>query len=130
MPENATYAGTLEAARRSIARLRCDYLDLYLLHWPGSHPLEETMRALEELVEQGKVRFVGVSNFDTDEMLEAASYLRNVPLACNQVLYHLSERGIEHRADRSGARAQHRDRRVHAVRTRSISARTFAARSA
>ena len=97
LPENATYAGTLEAARRSIARLRCDYLDLYLLHWPGSHPLEETMRGLEDLVEQGTVRFAGVSNFDTDEMLEAASYLRNVPLACNQVLYHLNERGIEHR---------------------------------
>ncbi len=97
LPENATYAGTLEAARRSVARLRCDYLDLYLLHWPGSHPLEETMRGLEELVEQGTVRFAGVSNFDTDEMLEAASYLRNVPLACNQVLYHLNERGIEHR---------------------------------
>jgi diketogulonate reductase-like aldo/keto reductase len=97
LPENATYAGTLEAARRSVARLRCDYLDLYLLHWPGSHPLEETMRGLEELVGQGTVRFAGVSNFDTDEMLEAASYLRNVPLACNQVLYHLNERGIEHR---------------------------------
>ncbi|MFY9631460.1 MAG: aldo/keto reductase [Candidatus Cybelea sp.] len=97
LPENATYAGTLDAARRSIARLRCGYLDLYLLHWPGSHPLEETMRGLEELVEQGTVRFAGVSNFDTDEMLEAASYLRNVPLACNQVLYHLNERGIEHR---------------------------------
>lgn len=97
LPGNATRAGTVEAARRSIARLRCDYLDLYLLHWPGSHPLEETMRALEELVEQGTVRFAGVSNFDTDEMLEAASYLRNVPLACNQVLYHLNERGIEHR---------------------------------
>ncbi|HEY4433913.1 MAG TPA: aldo/keto reductase [Candidatus Cybelea sp.] len=97
LPENATYEGTLKAARRSIARLRCDYLDLYLLHWPGSHPLEETMRALEDLVEQGTVRFVGVSNFDTDEMLAAASYLRKVPLACNQVLYHLNERGIEHR---------------------------------
>ncbi|HEY2554015.1 MAG TPA: aldo/keto reductase [Candidatus Cybelea sp.] len=97
LPENATYEGTLNAARRSIARLRCDYLDLYLLHWPGSHPLEETMRALEDLVEQGTVRFAGVSNFDTDEMLAAASYLRRVPLACNQVLYHLNERGIEHR---------------------------------
>ncbi|HEX4014413.1 MAG TPA: aldo/keto reductase [Candidatus Cybelea sp.] len=96
LPENATYAGTLAAARRSIARLRCDYLDLYLLHWPGSHPLEQTMRALEELVDEGTVRFVGVSNFDTAEMLEAASYLRKVPLACNQVLYHLNERGIEH----------------------------------
>ncbi|HEY2475529.1 MAG TPA: aldo/keto reductase [Candidatus Cybelea sp.] len=97
MPQNATYAGTLEAAAQSIERLRSDYLDLLMLHWPGPHPLEATMRALETLVERGTVRFVGVSNFDTDEMLEAASYLRAIPLACNQVLYHLNERGIEHR---------------------------------
>jgi diketogulonate reductase-like aldo/keto reductase len=96
LPSNATYQGTLEAAQRSLERLRCDYLDLYLLHWPGSHPLEETMHALEALVERGTTRFVGVSNFETDLMLEAASYLRAVPLACNQVLYHLGERGIEH----------------------------------
>ncbi len=96
LPGNASYSGTLAAADRSLARLGCDYVDLYLLHWPGSHPLEETMRALERLVEQGKTRFIGVSNFDAGEMLEAASYLRSVPLACNQVLYHLCERGIEH----------------------------------
>jgi len=96
LPSNASYQGTLEAAERSLARLRCDYLDLYLLHWPGAFPLEETMEALESLVERGKTRFVGVSNFETDSMLEAASYLRAVPLACNQVLYHLGERGIEH----------------------------------
>jgi diketogulonate reductase-like aldo/keto reductase len=97
LPSNASYGGTLAAAERSLARLRCGYLDLYLLHWPGPHPLEETMRALETLVEQGKTRFVGVSNFEAGEMVEAASYLRNVPLACNQVLYHLGERGVEHR---------------------------------
>lgn len=96
LPSNASFQGTLAAARRSLERLRCDYLDLYMLHWPGPHPLEETMQALETLVEQGKTRFVGVSNFETDSMLEAASYLRAVPLACNQVLYHLGERGIEH----------------------------------
>ena len=96
LPSNATYQGTLEAAQRSLERLRCDYLDLYLLHWPGSYPLEETMQALEALVERGTTRFVGVSNFETDSMLEAASYLRAIPLACNQVLYHLGERGIEH----------------------------------
>jgi diketogulonate reductase-like aldo/keto reductase len=95
LPSNASYRGTLTAIERSLARLRCEYLDLYLLHWPGSHPLEETMRALETLVEQGKTRFVGVSNFDAGEMIEAASYLRKTPLACNQVLYHLGERGIE-----------------------------------
>lgn len=96
LPTNATHRGTLAAVERSIARLRCNYLDLYLLHWPGSHPLEETMRALEELVVQGRTRFVGVSNFEPEEMLKAASYLRATKLACNQVLYHLCERGIEH----------------------------------
>lgn len=97
LPENASYRGTLAAADQSIRRLRCGYLDLYLLHWPGRHPLEETMRALETLVERGKSRFVGVSNFDADEMLGAASHLRKTPLACNQVLYNLGERGVEHR---------------------------------
>jgi diketogulonate reductase-like aldo/keto reductase len=96
LPSNASYQGTLDAAQRSLERLRCDYLDLYLLHWPGSYPLEETMQALEALVERGATRFVGVSNFEIDSMLEAASYLRAAPLACNQVLYHLGERGIEH----------------------------------
>ncbi len=96
LPSNATYQGTLDAAQRSLERLRCDYLDLYLLHWPGSHPLEETMRAFEALLERGTTRLVGVSNFESDEMLEAASYLHAAPLACNQVLYHLGERGVEH----------------------------------
>jgi diketogulonate reductase-like aldo/keto reductase len=96
LPENASYRGTLAAAERSLKRLRCDYVDLYLLHWPGSHPLEETMRAFEALVAQGKARFVGVSNFEAEAMIEAASYLRETPLACNQVLYHLRERGVEH----------------------------------
>ncbi len=97
LPANARYDDTLAAAERSLKRLSLDYVDLYLLHWPSEHPLEETMRALERLVEDGKARFVGVSNFDVDEMLEAASYLRAVPLACNQVLYHLNERGVESR---------------------------------
>ena len=96
LPSNASYRGTLDAAQRSLERLKCDYLDLYLLHWPGPYPLEETMRALEALVERGTTRFVGVSNFETDSMLEAASYLRGVSLACNQVLYHLGERGVEY----------------------------------
>jgi diketogulonate reductase-like aldo/keto reductase len=96
LPANASYRGTLAAAERSIARLGCGHLDLLLLHWPGSHPLAETMRAFDDLVEQGKVRFVGVSNFEPNGMLEAEALLR-APLACNQVLHHLNERGIEHR---------------------------------
>ncbi len=97
VPNHATFKGTIEACEGSLRRLRTEYLDLYLLHWPGGHPLERTMAAFEELVRQGKSRFVGVSNFDADEMLEAASYFHSVPLACNQVLYHLRERGIERR---------------------------------
>jgi diketogulonate reductase-like aldo/keto reductase len=97
LPGNADFRGTLRAADRSLKRLRLEYVDLFMLHWPGDHPIEETMRALERLVEDGKTRFAGVSNFDVDEMLEAESFLRNVPLACNQVLYHLRERGVEHR---------------------------------
>jgi diketogulonate reductase-like aldo/keto reductase len=96
LPANASYAGTLAAADRSLRRLNCEYLDLYLLHWPGVNPLAETMRAFDDLVEGGKTRYVGVSNFEPAEMLEAASYLRSTRLACNQVLYHLGERGIEH----------------------------------
>lgn len=95
LPSNARYNDTLRAAERSLRRLKMDYVDLYLLHWPSDHPLEETMRALERLVHDGKARFIGVSNFDLDQMLEAASYLRDVPLAANQVLYHLRERGVE-----------------------------------
>jgi diketogulonate reductase-like aldo/keto reductase len=96
LPSNASYRGTLSAADRSIRRLGCEYLDLYLLHWRGDHPLAETMRALDDLVTQGKTRYVGVSNFEASEMLEAQSHLRTARLACNQVLYHLCERGIEH----------------------------------
>jgi diketogulonate reductase-like aldo/keto reductase len=97
LPSNATYAGTIGACERSLLRMRVEYFDLFLLHWPSPHRLEETMRGLEALVESGKTRFVGVSNFDVEEMLEARSYLRGVPLACNQVFYHLNERGVEHR---------------------------------
>jgi diketogulonate reductase-like aldo/keto reductase len=96
LPSNASYRGTLEAAERSLQRLQCEYVDLYLLHWPGTHPLEEAMRAFDRLVEDGKARFVGVSNFEAAEMEAAAGHLRTTSLACNQVLYHLEERGIEH----------------------------------
>lgn len=95
LPSNASYKGVLAACERSLRRLKTDYLDLYLLHWPSSHPLEETMRGLETLVESGKARFIGVSNFDVDEVREAQSYLRKVPLASDQVFYHLKERGPE-----------------------------------
>lgn len=95
LPSNASYEGTLKACERSLDRLRTDHLDLYLLHWPGSIPVRETMRAFEELVKRGMTRYIGVSNFDVGEVKQAQAALRHERLACNQVLYHLKARGIE-----------------------------------
>jgi diketogulonate reductase-like aldo/keto reductase len=98
LPSNASYEGTLRACKRSLKRLKTDWLDLYLLHWPSSSiPIEETMRAMEKLVEEGLVRFIGVSNFDLEELKEAEDSLRNERMTCNQVLDHLGYRGIERR---------------------------------
>jgi diketogulonate reductase-like aldo/keto reductase len=96
LPENASYRGTIQACDRSLSRLKLEYLDCYLLHWRGSHPVADTMRAMEELVVQGKIRALGVSNFDVEDLEEAQQALTKEKLACNQVLYHLWERGIEH----------------------------------
>jgi len=96
LPSNASRRGTVTACERSLARLKTDRLDCYLLHWRGSYPLAETVAAFEQLVAAGKIRSWGVSNFDTgdlDEMLGVAGKGR---IACNQVLYHLQERAIEH----------------------------------
>jgi diketogulonate reductase-like aldo/keto reductase len=95
LPTNATYAGTIRACEASLRRLRTDYLDCYLLHWRGSVPLAETMRALERLVDDGKIRSLGVSNFEIEDLEEARSLLERHPIVCNQVLYHLGERTIE-----------------------------------
>lgn len=95
LPQNGSYDGTIAAAERSLRRLRTDYLDLYLLHWPGRHPIGETMRAMEDLVAAGKIRFLGVSNFDVDELRAAMQALSRERIAANQVLYNLGERGIE-----------------------------------
>ncbi len=95
LPHNASRAGTRTACERSLARLRTDRLDCYLLHWRGSHPLAETIAAFEELRREGKILSWGVSNFDTED-LEEALKLAGGPIACNQVLYHLLERSIEH----------------------------------
>jgi len=94
LPSNASYAGTKKACEASLRRLRTDHVDLYLLHWRGSHRLDETFRAFAELVSEGKIRAWGVSNFDDDDLAEAVAIARP---ACNQVLYHLDERSIEHR---------------------------------
>jgi diketogulonate reductase-like aldo/keto reductase len=97
LPGNASYDGTLKACDRSLARLKTTWLDLYMLHWPSHHPLGETMRALERLVDDGRVRYLGVSNFDVDELRAAEAALHHHRIACNQVLYHLGDRGIERR---------------------------------
>jgi diketogulonate reductase-like aldo/keto reductase len=95
LPSNASYDGVLRACDRSLRRLRVEYLDGYLLHWRGSVPLAETMRALEALVRAGKIRTLGVSNFEVADMQEAQAALERERIACNQVLYHLGERSVE-----------------------------------
>src|SRR5580765_1801020 len=95
LPQNADRECTLRACERSLRRLGLDYLDVYLLHWRGNVPLAETLGALEELVDQGKIRALGVSNFDVDDLEEARALLRKHPIVCNQVLYNLGERHID-----------------------------------
>ena len=95
LPENASYQGTLAACDRSLRRLDTDRLDLYLLHWPGRHPLDETLRAFVELKRQGKILHYGLSNFDLDEMAGSEKVPGGVSVGANQVLYNIQRRGIE-----------------------------------
>lgn len=96
LPGNASKRGTLEACARSLARLRTDRLDCYLLHWRGAYRLEETIAAFDILVRDGKILSWGVSNFDVADLEEVAAIAGAGHPACNQVLYHLEERAIEH----------------------------------
>jgi diketogulonate reductase-like aldo/keto reductase len=96
LPSNASRRGTIAACERSLSRLKTDRLDCYLLHWRGSHPLADTVAAFEELVRAGKIRSWGVSNFDVDDLEELKAVSGQGNIACNQVLYHLQERAIEH----------------------------------
>ena len=96
LPGNASRSGTVAACERSLERLRTDRLDCYLLHWPGSHPLEETFAAFERLREQGKILSWGVSNFDVPDLEAAWKAGGEGRIACNQILYNLGERAIEH----------------------------------
>ncbi len=96
LPSNASRRGTITACERSLKRLKTDRLDCYLLHWRGSYPLAETVAAFEHLVSSGKIRSWGVSNFDTDDLEEMLAVAGKGKMACNQVLYHLRERAIEH----------------------------------
>jgi diketogulonate reductase-like aldo/keto reductase len=96
LPSNASRRGTITACERSLKRLKTDRLDCYLLHWRGSYPFEETVAAFDELVAAGKIRSWGVSNFDVDDLDELLDVAGEGAIACNQVLYHLQERAIEH----------------------------------
>lgn len=96
LPHNASKAGALRACEHSLKRLRTDRLDCYLLHWRGSYPLEETFAAFETLKRDGKILSWGVSNFDVDDLEEALAAAPAGAIACNQLLYHLRERAIEH----------------------------------
>ncbi len=96
LPSNASRKGAVEACQRSLTRLGTDYLDVYLLHWRGGYPLAETIAAFDELLNQGKIRAWGVSNFDVPDLEEAEAIAGPGRIACNQVLYHLQERAIEH----------------------------------
>jgi diketogulonate reductase-like aldo/keto reductase len=95
LPSNASRRGTVQACEGSLARLGTDRLDCYLLHWPGPHPLEDTIAAFEELREAGKIRSYGVSNFDEELLEEAVRIAGPRKIACNQVLYSLAERHVE-----------------------------------
>jgi diketogulonate reductase-like aldo/keto reductase len=96
LPVHASRGGTVQACEQSLGRLRTDRLDCYLLHWRGEHPLEDTLAAFERLREEGKILSWGVSNFDETDLEEVWEIAGDGPLACNQVLYHLKERAIEH----------------------------------
>ncbi|TPK88378.1 aldo/keto reductase [Mesorhizobium sp. B2-4-17] len=95
LPSNASRAGVRRACENTLKRLRTDHVDLYLLHWPGSVPLSETVEAFETLKKAGKIRHWGVSNFDTQEMEELVGLPAGDGVQTNQVLYNLSRRGLE-----------------------------------
>lgn len=95
-PHNASRAGIPAACERSLKRMKTDYIDLYMLHWAGQYPLEETVEAFERLREAGKIGRWGVSNFDVSDLLELDALGLGGGCATNQVLYNPEERGIEY----------------------------------
>lgn len=96
LPSNASRIGTVKACERSLKRLKVDRIDLYLLHWRGGVPLEETVEAFESLIQAGKIARWGVSNFDVDDLEELAEATDLHGCAVNQVLYNPEHRGIEY----------------------------------
>lgn len=95
LPDNASRRGTVAACERSLKRLQTERLELYLLHWPGSYPLEDTLAAFEELQRAGKIHAWGVSNFDAAQMRRLVALPGGSAVATDQVLYNLAQRGIE-----------------------------------
>jgi diketogulonate reductase-like aldo/keto reductase len=96
LPNNASARGTIAACEASLKRLKTERLDCYLLHWRGEYPLAETVAAFDRLSRDGKILSWGVSNFDVDDLEELRAVAGGGAVACNQVLYHLKERAIEH----------------------------------
>ncbi len=96
LPQNASRQGTKIACERSLTRLKTDRLDCYLLYWRGQHPLEDTFAAFAALREEGKILSYGVSNFDVPDLEDAWEIAGGSGIVCNQVVYHLHERAIEH----------------------------------
>jgi diketogulonate reductase-like aldo/keto reductase len=97
LPHNASRKRVVHAAEASLKRLGTDRIDLYLLHWPSSEPLEETIAGFERLAAQGKIRDYGLSNFDRHEMEAAEKLPGGTRIAADQVLYNLVRRGVERR---------------------------------
>ncbi len=95
LPSNASRKGTVKAVERSLKHLNCDHIDLYLLHWAGPFPLEETFEAFERLSDEGKIGHYGVSNFDADGMADAFTTPGGEGVCVDQVLYNLAQRAAE-----------------------------------
>jgi len=96
LPDHATHEGTIAACERSLRRLRTEQIDLYLLHWRGMIPLEQTIAGFEALVQAGSIRYWGVSNFDTPDLEELVAQPGGQSIASNQVLYNVMRRGVEY----------------------------------
>lgn len=96
LPSNASRKGTLKACEQSLQRLKTDYVDCYLLHWLGPYPLEDTFAGFDELQNSGKIRSWGMSNVDEHTLARAMQLTSTQQIVCNQVLYHLQERAVEH----------------------------------